>query len=97
MEQLEQVEKASVFGVPHPDYGEAVVAAVQLKPGSTAETTALLAALKEKLAGYKVPKALFAVEQFPLTELGKVQRSALVKQYAQHFSNPAGKANLPRR
>ena len=85
LEQVDGVEKAAVFGLPHPDYGEAVAAEVVLRPGGAGDAQSIAGELKARLAGYKVPKALFVVDAFPLTELGKVQRGALAQRHAGHF------------
>lgn len=88
LEQLEGVSKAAVFGLPHPDYGEAVTAAVEPDRGCSVDQTDLLARLKLRLASYKVPKALFVVEGLPLTELGKIQRRTLADRFNGYFRHP---------
>ena len=53
------VFESAVFGVPHPDFGEAVIAAVvrrQNPDGATATETGIVNALKGALANFKVPK-----------------------------------------
>ncbi|MDB5825026.1 MAG: AMP-binding enzyme family protein [Herminiimonas sp.] len=85
LEQLEGVSKAAVFGLPHPDFGEAVAAAIEPAPGCNLDERDLLARLKLRLASYKVPKVLFIVESLPLTELGKIQRRELADRYNHHF------------
>jgi malonyl-CoA/methylmalonyl-CoA synthetase len=85
LEELPGVARAAVFAVPHPDYGEAVVAAIEPAEGATVQPVDVLAALRSRLVGYKLPKALFIEPALPLTELGKVKRAALAQTYIRHF------------
>jgi malonyl-CoA/methylmalonyl-CoA synthetase len=96
LEQMEGVAKAAVFGLPHPDYGEAVAAAIECQAGARIDAGELLACLKSRLTSYKVPKALFVIDRLPLTELGKIQRRPLVEQFRQHFIGAPDQAPAPR-
>jgi acyl-CoA synthetase (AMP-forming)/AMP-acid ligase II len=75
------VLKAAIFGLPDPKWGEKVVAAVILRKGHEATPERLQAFLKERIAGYKVPKEVFFRDQFPETGAGKVQKNILKKAY----------------
>ena len=67
------VLEAAVIGVPHPDWGEEVQAAVTLKPGAAADEAALSAHCRARLAGYKTPKGIFFPEGgLPRNATGKV-------------------------
>ena len=66
------VAEAVAFGVPHPTWGEEVVAAVVLKGEATEKE--LLRHCRELLADFKVPKRIHLVEQIPRTATGKIQR-----------------------
>ncbi|WP_096182056.1 long-chain-fatty-acid--CoA ligase, partial [Effusibacillus lacus] len=68
------VLEASVVGLPHPQWGEAVTAFVILKPGQTVTQEELIGFCKDKLAGFKVPKRIEFVESFPRTGTGKIQK-----------------------
>lgn len=68
--------ESAVFGVPHPDFGEAVVAVVE-GAGSGIEEAALLRTLRLTLAAYKVPKAVIATSSIPRNRLGKVLKNEL--------------------
>jgi malonyl-CoA/methylmalonyl-CoA synthetase len=83
------VKESAVFGVPHPDYGEAVVAAVV--PGGAPEPSeaALVAHAKSQLASFKAPKRVFFVTELPRNAMGKVQKSSLRQRFVETF--------LPRR
>jgi len=78
LDQIEGVAESAVIGVPHPDFGEAVVAVVIRQSGFPSLTEAsLLIRLKEVLANYKVPKRVFFADDFPRNALGKVQKNLL--------------------
>lgn len=68
--------EAAVFGVAHPDFGEAVVAAVERMPASENEAT-LQTALRVVLAPYKVPKRILAIDTIPRNRMGKVLKNEL--------------------
>jgi malonyl-CoA/methylmalonyl-CoA synthetase len=76
------IEESAVFGVPHPDFGEAVTAVVVAKPGAQVETTALMASLKGVIANYKVPKQIHLLEALPRNVMGKVQKNLLRDQFS---------------
>lgn len=71
------VLEAAAFGMPDPSRGEAVWAAVVLRPGQTAHEKELQALCREKLASYKVPRGIEIREALPKNTLGKVQRHLL--------------------
>jgi len=71
--------------VPHPDFGEAVVAVVAAAPGAAPDPSALIAALKSKIANFKVPKRLFVVGELPRNVMGKVQKSLLRERHRDLF------------
>ena len=75
------VAESAVIGVPHADFGEAVVAVVVPRPGAAPEGPALTAALKSQIANFKVPKALFVVPELPRNAMGKVQKNLLREQH----------------
>ena len=79
------VQESAVFGIPHPDFGEGVVAAVVPASGSTVDTDTLLATAREHLAGYKLPKSIVLVDTLPRNTMGKVQKNRLREQFGQLF------------
>ncbi|GGE11070.1 malonyl-CoA synthase [Polymorphobacter glacialis] len=82
------VAEAAVIGLPHPDFGEAVCAVVRLDPAEPRPTPAtIITALKLDLAGFKVPKAIFIVDELPRNAMAKVQKAALRARYANHFES----------
>ena len=78
------VFESAVFGVPHPDFGEAVIAAVvrQKNPnGAAATETDILKTLKGALANFKVPKRVHFIDELPRNSMGKVQKNILRDQF----------------
>jgi malonyl-CoA/methylmalonyl-CoA synthetase len=76
------VLESAVIGVPHPDFGEAVVAVVVGKANAALNSAAMVAELKADLANFKVPKAIHIVPDLPRNAMGKVQKNLLRAQYA---------------
>ena len=74
------VGEAAAIGVPDPYRGETVKAFVVLKPGKTATEADLIAFCKERLAPFKVPKAVEFATALPMSLVGKVLRRQLREQ-----------------
>ncbi|MDQ4490104.1 AMP-binding protein [Sinomonas sp. ASV486] len=76
------VLEAVVLGVPDPKWDEEVRAVVVLRSGQTAEAAQLSSFLRERLAGYKVPKQMVFLtpDQLPRTAAGKLQKAVLKTQ-----------------
>ena len=81
LDEMEGVAESAVVGVPHADYGEAVLAIVVAKPGVELSADAMIAALKQKIANFKVPKHIVFIDQLPRNTMGKVQKNILREQY----------------
>jgi len=71
------VQEAAAIGVPDPYRGETVKAFVVLKAGSTATDQEVIAFCKERLAAFKVPKAIEFRKELPKSLVGKVLRRTL--------------------
>jgi len=71
------VEEACVVGRPDARWGEAVVAAVVLKPGCRMTEAEALALFQDRLARYKHPREVRFLERLPRSALGKVQKEAV--------------------
>ena len=82
---LPGVAESALVGVPHPDFGEVGVAVVTAKMGASLKPEAIIAALKSKLANFKIPKQCFVVAELPRNTMGKVQKNLLREQYKMLF------------
>jgi malonyl-CoA/methylmalonyl-CoA synthetase len=83
---LPGVQESAVIGLPHPDFGEAVVAVLIAKPGAALDSAAIVAALKSQIANFKVPKKVFVLDELPRNTMGKVQKNLLREQYKALFT-----------
>lgn len=72
-----EVSQAAVVGVPHPDWGEAVVAFVVAEKGQSLDEDLLAKHCRATLSAYKRPKAFRQLESLPLTVYGKVDKKTL--------------------
>jgi long-chain acyl-CoA synthetase len=66
------VATAAVVGIPHPELGEEVAAAVTVKPGHTATEDELRAYVKERVAAYKYPRVVWVTSELPMGPTGKI-------------------------
>lgn len=85
IDELPGVAESAVIGVPHPDFGEAVVAVLVPRAGATLDGDTIVNAVKTRLAGFKVPKRVFVVDELPRNAMGKVQKKALRDQHQHLF------------
>lgn len=87
IDELDGVIESAIIGVPHPDFGEAVTAVV-IRDASHTDCTEekIIAALKAKLANYKIPKRILFIDELPRNTMGKVQKNLLRDAYADLFT-----------
>ena len=71
------VVESAVFGIPDPDFGEAVAAAVVRRPGAALDEATVIADLRARLAHFKVPRHVVFVDELPRNAMGKVQKQVL--------------------
>ncbi|MGV8871229.1 MAG: AMP-binding protein [Rhodococcus sp. (in: high G+C Gram-positive bacteria)] len=79
------VLESAVIGVPHPEFGETVVAVIVPRPGMEPQGAELLDFIAGDLARFKQPRAVRLVQALPRNVMGKVQKAELRKQYANLF------------
>jgi acyl-CoA synthetase (AMP-forming)/AMP-acid ligase II len=82
------VADVAIFGVPDAKWGEAVHAAVQVRPGHAADEAALIAFAKERLGSVKAPKRIVFLDALPRNAYGKLQRQQLADRVATGTSSP---------
>jgi malonyl-CoA/methylmalonyl-CoA synthetase len=85
LDEMPGVRESAVIGVPHPDFGEAVVA-VLVADSDCPDGEAVRRALSGRLARFKQPKAVVRLDALPRNAMGKVQKNDLREQYAGLFA-----------
>ncbi len=84
IDALAGVGESAVIGIPHPDFGEGVVAVIDRSEETLTEAD-VLRPLRERLAGFKVPKRVIFVDSLPRNAMGKVQKKLLRDTYRALF------------
>lgn len=82
---IEGVVESAVFGVPHPDFGEAVVATVVVRPDCDITPAAIDDRLRAEMAKFKLPKRIQIADQLPRNAMGKVQKNVLRQEWDDPF------------
>ena len=84
LDEIPGIDESAVVGIPHPDLGEAVVAAVA-GGGAGLEEAEVIEICRRHLAGYKLPKRVFFLNRLPRNTMGKIQKAKLRQRYADLF------------
>jgi fatty-acyl-CoA synthase len=79
------VAAAAVIGVPHEVWGEAVKALVVPRPGVSIDSDYLIKLVRTRKGSHYAPKSLDAIDQIPVTPLGKPDKKALRHKYWADF------------
>jgi acyl-CoA synthetase (AMP-forming)/AMP-acid ligase II len=79
------VAEAVIVGLPHERWSEAITAVVVPRPGAVLEPEALLAAMREHVDAYKIPKSVIVVDELPKTSTGKIQKNVVRSDFADHY------------
>ena len=88
LDRFPGVLESAVIGVPHPDMGEGVTAIVVLNSEQTTlDEQDMITELQKRLAKFKVPKRIIAVQELPRNAMGKVQKDVLRTTYAELFKS----------
>jgi len=76
-----KVADATIVGLPHPRWIEAVTAFVVPKPGESITEEEIIQFCKQNLAGYKVPKKVVVLDEIPKNPSGKVLKKDIRNQF----------------
>jgi acyl-CoA synthetase (AMP-forming)/AMP-acid ligase II len=79
------VAEVVVVGLPHERWTEAITAVVVPKPGASIDAEDLRLRLKDRLDGYKVPKAVIVTDELPRTSTGKIQKNVVRDKHSGHY------------
>lgn len=77
----EAVADVAVIGVPDEKFGEALLAFVVIKPGTSLSAEEMVTFCRDKIAGYKIPRLLELVEELPRNPSGKILKKILREPY----------------
>ena len=85
IDDLPGVRESAIIGVPHPDFGEGVVAVVVPNGREKIRDTDIITATAGSLANFKVPKKVVFVDELPRNTMSKVQKNVLRETYKALF------------
>jgi malonyl-CoA/methylmalonyl-CoA synthetase len=86
LDDQENVLESAVIGVPHPDFGETVVAILVPAPTGQPDLEAIKANIATSLARFKHPQRMIVLPELPRNTMGKVQKKALRDQFKDLFT-----------
>ena len=75
------VADCAVFGIPDAEFGEALAAAVQPAAAAELDAAGVQAFLRERLAGFKVPRVVAFHDELPREDTGKIFKRRLREPY----------------
>jgi len=84
------VRDAAVFGLPDPEYGEVLVAAIQPEPAAKMDAEQVAAYLRTRLAGFKVPRRIDFHADLPRDDAGKIYKRRLRARYLAEARSEGG-------
>ena len=87
LDELDGVGESAVIGVPHADFGEAVVAVIVPVAGAGLDERGIIEFSRSRLANFKVPKRVFFRDELPRNAMGKVQKNLLRDEYSDSFTS----------
>lgn len=86
LDDLPGVAASAVIGVPHADFGEAVVACLVAAPKAALTEESIRASLRDRIAAFKLPKRVLILDDLPRNAMGKVQKAELRRRYSDLFA-----------
>ena len=84
------IADVAVIGIPDDKFGEALLAVVVLKPGSSLTAEEMVEFCRDKIAGYKIPRRLEIVTELPRNPSGKILKKNLREPYWQNAERAIG-------
>jgi fatty-acyl-CoA synthase len=84
------ISKVQVVGLPDQRLSEVACACVVLKEGYQATSEDIISFCRGKLAGFKIPRHVLFMEDYPMTASGKVQKFRLREMVIEALQLPAG-------
>ena len=85
IDEIPGIKESAIIGVPHQDFGEAVIATTVIQDGAEIDAKIVHSHLDGKLAKFKQPKKVFIISELPRNTMGKVQKKILREKYADTF------------
>ncbi len=85
--KMPEIHEVCVIAVPDKKWGEVGKAVISLEEGAKLEKDEIINFLKEKLAGYKIPKYVAFVKEIPKNSVGKIVSSQIEKEYGKPEDN----------
>ncbi|MEX0343467.1 MAG: malonyl-CoA synthase [Rhizobiaceae bacterium] len=87
LDEQDGVLESAVIGVPHADFGEAVVGVVVAMPEALIDPGEIKAAIRDRIARFKQPREIVLVDELPRNTMGKVQKNVLRETYRDLFKD----------
>ncbi|GIT63085.1 MAG: hypothetical protein Ct9H300mP21_06310 [Pseudomonadota bacterium] len=85
LDGLDGVLESALIGIPHPDFGEGVVAVIVPQSGAKIIQEDIMLKLKDQIARFKHPKRIVFIDELPRNTMGKVQKNDLRERFARLF------------
>ncbi|MBS1848174.1 MAG: AMP-binding protein [Actinobacteria bacterium] len=86
IDQMPGVAESAVVGMPDDEFGELGLAVIVPGSGQTVDLDAVLATLRGRLAGFKVPRMAVITDRLPRNAMGKVLTSVLQRRFADEWA-----------
>ncbi len=86
LDEVPGVKESAVIGVPHPDFGEAVLGVLVPEAGAELDLPSIAEGLQTHIARFKQPKDLVVIDELPRNTMGKVQKAELRRRFEGRFN-----------